>query len=136
MHIFVRLKRTWDRKLSSGWMMSGQLNSFFCGFYHRWFEEDLGSEVVFWFVAQVHVHSQWSLGKVLVGEFMVGFLLVFTVLRTAVNSDFFIRRWHALQQHVCVRWCHHLCQAPRFVRFHVVWTETCRTILFMCTDIF
>ena len=23
----------------------------------RWFEEDLGSEVVFWFVAQVHDHS-------------------------------------------------------------------------------
>ena len=66
----------------------------------------------------------------LVGEFMVGFLLVFTVLRTAVYSDFFICRWHALQQHVCVRWCHHLCQAPRFVRFHVVRTETCRTILY------
>ena len=66
----------------------------------------------------------------LVGEFMVGFLLVFTVLRTLVNSDFFICRWHALQQHVCVRWCHHLCQAPRFVRFHVVRTETCRTILY------
>ena len=56
MHIFVRLKRTWDQKLSSGWMMSGQLNSFFCGFDPRWFEEDLGSEVVFWFVAHVHVH--------------------------------------------------------------------------------
>ena len=23
----------------------------------RWFEEDLGSEVVFWFIAHVHVHS-------------------------------------------------------------------------------
>ena len=23
----------------------------------RWFEEDLGSEVVFWFVAHVHDHS-------------------------------------------------------------------------------
>ena len=57
-------------------------------------------------------------------------LRVFTVLRTAVNSDFFIRRWHALQQHVCVRWCHHLCQAPRFVRFYVDRTETCRTILY------
>ena len=33
MHIFVRLKRIWDRKLSSGSMMSGQLNSFFCGFF-------------------------------------------------------------------------------------------------------
>ena len=66
----------------------------------------------------------------LVGEFMVGFLLVFIVLRTAVNSDFFIRRWHALQQHDCVRWCHHLCQAPRFFfRFHMVRTETCLTLL-------
>ena len=26
MHIFVGLKRTWDQKLSSGWMMSGQLS--------------------------------------------------------------------------------------------------------------
>ena len=74
----------------------------------------------------------------LVGEFMVAFLLVFIASRTAVNSDFFIRRWHALQlvrrsslishrtgfnsvcirkesctpcqQQDCVRWCHHLCQ--------------------------
>ena len=37
--------------------MSGQFNSFFCGFNPRWFEEDLGSEVVFWSVAHVHVHS-------------------------------------------------------------------------------
>ena len=26
MHIFVGLKRSWDQKLSSGWMMSGQLS--------------------------------------------------------------------------------------------------------------
>ena len=73
----------------------------------------------------------------LVGEFMVAFLLVFIATRTAVNSDFFIRRWHALQlvrrsslisprtgfnsvcirkesctpcqQRDCVRRCHHLC---------------------------
>ena len=31
MHIFVGLKRTWDRKLPSGWMMSGQLNSALTG---------------------------------------------------------------------------------------------------------
>ena len=31
MHLFVGLKRTWDRKLSSGWMMSGQLNSALTG---------------------------------------------------------------------------------------------------------
>ena len=71
------------------------------------------------------------------GEFMVAFLHVFIASRTAMNSDFFIRRWHALplarrsslisprtgfnsvcireengtpcQQRVCVRWCHHLC---------------------------
>ena len=38
-------------------MMNGQFNSFFCGFYPLWFEEDLGSEVVFWSVAHVHVYS-------------------------------------------------------------------------------
>ena len=38
--------------------MSGQLNSFYCGFDPRWFEEDLGSKIVFWFdVAHVHGHS-------------------------------------------------------------------------------
>ena len=31
LHIFVGLKRAWDQKLSSGWMMSGQLNSAFTG---------------------------------------------------------------------------------------------------------
>ena len=31
MHIFVGPTRTWDRKLSSGWMMSGQLNSALTG---------------------------------------------------------------------------------------------------------
>ena len=56
-NFIVGLKTAWDQELSSGWMMSGQFNSFFCGFYPRWFEEDLGSEVVFWSVAHVHVHS-------------------------------------------------------------------------------
>ena len=32
MHIFVGLKRTWDQKLSSGWMLSGQLISAHTGF--------------------------------------------------------------------------------------------------------
>ena len=100
----------------------------------------------------------------LVGEFMVGFLLVFIASCTAVNSDLFIHRWHALQlvrrsslisprtgfnsicirkesctpcqQHVCVRWCHPLCRAPRFFRFHVVRMETCRILLCRYTDIF
>ena len=36
-------------------------------------------------------------GYALVGEFMVAFFLVFIASRTAVNSDVFIRRWHALQ---------------------------------------
>ena len=72
----------------------------------------------------------------LVGEFMVAFLHVFVASRTAMNSYFFIHRWHALQlvrrstfisprtgfnsvciredngtpcqQQNCVRWCHHL----------------------------
>ena len=56
-NFIVGSKTAWDHELSSGWMMSGQLNSFFCGFYPRWFEEDLRSEVVFWSVAHVHVHS-------------------------------------------------------------------------------
>ena len=30
-------------------------------------------------------------------DFFLAFLLVFTVLRTAVNSDFVVARWHALQ---------------------------------------
>ena len=70
------------------------------------------------------------------GEFMVAFLHVFVASRTAMNSYFFIHRWHALQlvrrstfisprtgfnsvcireengtpcqQQNCVRWCHHL----------------------------
>ena len=33
-----------------------------------------------------------SFGNALVGEFLVSFLLVFTVFRTAVNSDSFTRR--------------------------------------------
>ena len=36
--------------------------------------------------------ERWSYGNALVGEFMVAFLLVFTVFRTAVNSDSFTRR--------------------------------------------
>ena len=31
MHIFVGLKKTWVQKLSSGWMMSGQLDSALTG---------------------------------------------------------------------------------------------------------
>ena len=67
-HIFAGLKRTRDQKLSSG-LKSGQLNlaSLFhrrgacaveCVAAHlRGFEEDSRSEVVFWSVAHVHVHS-------------------------------------------------------------------------------
>ena len=80
MHLFVGLKRTWDRKLSSGWMMSGQLNSALTGLMSTTFMathllqftprsyvaillvhfdvlQGLGSEVVFWFVARVRVCS-------------------------------------------------------------------------------
>ena len=58
-HAWSRRERVGFRPtLSSGWMMSGQLNSFYCGFDPRWFEEDLGSKVVFWVdVAYVHDHS-------------------------------------------------------------------------------
>ena len=45
----------------------------------------------FYFAVVVHV-VRWSLGNALVGEFLVSFLLVFTVFRTAVNSDSFTRR--------------------------------------------
>ena len=51
----------------------------------------------FYFAVDVHV-VRWSSGNALVGEFMVTFLLVFTGLEPAANSDIPIfRRWHALQ---------------------------------------
>ena len=44
------------------------------------------------------------------------------------------RAVHHVSQHVCVRWCHPLCRAPRFFRFHVVRMATCRILLCRYTD--
>ena len=45
----------------------------------------------FYFAVDVHV-VRWSFGNAFVGEFLVSFLFVFTVFRTAVNTDSFTRR--------------------------------------------
>ena len=45
----------------------------------------------FYFAVDVHV-VPWSFGNAFVGEFLVSFLFVFTVFRTAVNTDSFTRR--------------------------------------------
>ena len=71
----VGLKRTWDKTLSSGLMLVIFVTTHLFQFY---------------FADTVHSRIQvvCTFGNALVGEFMVPFLLVFTVFRTAVNSDF------------------------------------------------
>ena len=71
----VVLKRTWDETLSSGLMLVIFVTTHLFQFY---------------FADTVHSRIQvaCTFGNALVGEFMVPFLLVFTVFRTAVNSDF------------------------------------------------
>ena len=65
-----------------------------------------------------------------VAEEVLLFLLVFTVLRTAVNADFVysidgmlcsgIQHDSELQQHDCVRWCHHPCFVLSYRRLDCV----------------
>ena len=51
-NFIVGLKTAWDQEFSSRWMMSGQLNSFFCGFYpRRTWDQKLSSGLLLTFMS-------------------------------------------------------------------------------------